>query len=307
MPVPAFTQQLEGSDGIYAIQFITKGEIIMRMSSLLATQRILLINWFIAPALGIWIWISNGFFMAVLFVVIWLIADKVWDWLTGLMITGAGRIGASEHEASQMEISGKVPERMAFVMIVDLLGTFILPWVIAGFFLGWFETSSSIPNTSTNPVLEQLTQNQQWLTEYPALIKAVEKADSSQLSTSYTVLADGTSKVELLLSKTADKGFILTMKLPRGVQSSIDPNTGEKVQGDVAPTIIIRDHDLDGLPDDFKIEPSGQPLFKEKVTDEGFIIYRDAPEHHVILAQWAIGVGYSINYFLHGRGSLTTK
>jgi len=279
----------------------------MRMSSLLATQRILLINWFIAPALGIWIWVNSGFFMAALFVVIWLIADKVWDWLTGLMITGAGRIGANEHEASQMEISGEVPERMAFMMIVDLLGTFILPWVIAGFFLGWFGTSNSLPNASTNPVLERLTQNKRWLAEYPALIEAVEKADSNQLSTSYTVLADGTSKVELLLSKTTDKGFILTMKLPKGVQSSIDLNTGEKVRSDVAPTIIIRDHNLDGLPDDFQIEPSGQPLYKEKVTDDGFIIYRDDPEHHVILAQWAIGVGYSINYFLHGRSSLTTK
>jgi hypothetical protein len=285
----------------------------MRISGLLATQRILLINYVIAPALGIWIWIKNGFFIAALFVVIWLIADKAWDWLTGLMITGAGRIGANEHEASQMEISGEVPERMAFMMIVDLLGTFLLPWVVAGFFLVWFGTAkNSLPNTSTypateqltqtstNPVLEQLTQNKWWLAEYPALIEAVEKADSNQLSTSYAVLADGNSKVELLLSKMPDTGFILTMKLPKGVQSSIVLNTGEKVQSDVAPTIIIRDHNLDGLPDDFQIEPSGQPLYKEKVTDDGFIIYRDVPEHHVILAQWAIGIGYSINYFLHG-------
>ena len=291
----------------------------MRMSSLLTTPRILLINWFIAPALGIWIWVSNGFFMAVLFVAIWLTADKVWDWLTGLLIAGAGRIGASEQEASQMEISGEVPERMAFMMIVDLLGTFILPWVVAGFFLGWFGTSNSLPNTSTypapeqstqtypNPVLERLTQNKWWLAEYPALIEAVEKADNNKLSTSYVVVADGTSKVELLLSKTADKGLILEMKLPKGVQSSINPNTGEKIPSDVAPTIVIRDHNLDGLPDDFKIEPAGQPLYKENFTDDGFIIYRDDPEHHVVLAQWAIGIGYSINYFLHDHSSLKTK
>ena len=291
----------------------------MKMSSLKATLRILLINWFIAPALGIWIWVKSGFLSAILFVVIWLIADKVWDWLTGLLITGAARIGANEDEAFEIEISGEVPGRMASMMIVDLLGTFLLPWVVAGFFLGLFGTLNSLPNTSTylvpeqstqtytNPVLERLTQNKWWLAEYPALIEAVEKADSNQLLTSYTVIADGTSKVELLLSKSTDKGFILKMKLPKGVESSIDLNTGEKVRSDVAPTIIIRDHNLDGLPDDFQVEPSGQPLYKEKVTDDGFIIYRDDPEHHVILAQWAIGVGYSINYFLHGRSSLTTK
>lgn len=291
----------------------------MKMSSLQATPSILLINWLAAPALGIWIWIKNGFFSAVLFVIIWLIADRVWDWLTGLLIVGAGRIKANEREALQMVIADEVPGRMAFMMIVDPLGTFILPSVVAGFVLGWFGTPNSLPNTSTypvperstqtytNPVLERLTQNKWWLVEYPALIEAVEKADSNQLSTSYRVLADGTSKVELLLSKTTDKGFILTMKLPKGVLSSIDPNTGENVRSDVAPTIIIRDHNLDGLPDDFQMEPSGQPLYKENVTDDGFIIYRDAPEHHVILAQWAIGVGYSISYFLHGRSSLTTK
>lgn len=83
---------------------------------------------------------KTGFFSAVLFVIIWLIADKVWDWLTGLLIVGAGLIKASEHEASQMDISGEVPGRMAFMMIVDLFGTLVLPWVVAGFFLGWLAT-----------------------------------------------------------------------------------------------------------------------------------------------------------------------
>lgn len=292
----------------------------MRMKSLLAAQRILLINWVVVPVLGIWIWIKSGFFIVALFVVIWLIADKIWDWLTGFLIAGAGQIGASEQEASHMAISGEVPERIAFMMIIDLLGTFLLPWVFASLLLGWcgtakdslldtptYPTTEQLTQTSTNPVLEQLTQNKWWLDEYPILIQAVEKAENNQLSTSYTVLADGTSKVELLLSKTPDTGFILTMKLPKGVQSSINPSTGEKLQNDVSPTIIIRDHNLDGLPDDFQIEPSGQPLYKEKITDDGFIIYRDDPNHKAILTQWAIGIGYSINYFLHGQSSLTIK
>lgn len=112
----------------------------MRMSSLLSTQRILLINWIIAPALGIWILIDSGFLRAASFVIVWLISDKVWDWLTGLMISRAGRIGANERDLSQTKISDEVPQRMAFMMIVDLLGTFMLPWIVAGFFLGWFGT-----------------------------------------------------------------------------------------------------------------------------------------------------------------------
>ncbi len=104
----------------------------MKIRRLKATQKILRINWVVVPALGIWIWIKSGIFNAIVFVIIWLVADKIWDWLTRLLTAGAGRIGASEYEEFQMQISGEVPGRMAFMMIFGLLGTFILPWVVAG-------------------------------------------------------------------------------------------------------------------------------------------------------------------------------
>jgi len=104
----------------------------MKMSSLLITQRILLINWVIAPALGIWIWAKRGFFSAALFIIIWLIVDKVWDWLTELLMVNVARIGANEEEASEIETYGEVPTRITSIMVVDLLGTLVLPWIIAG-------------------------------------------------------------------------------------------------------------------------------------------------------------------------------
>jgi hypothetical protein len=104
----------------------------MKISRLKATQKILRINWVVVPALGMWIWVTSGLFNAVLFVIIWLVADKIWDWLTRLLTAGAGRIGATEYEEFQMQISGEVPGRKAFMMIFGLLGTFILPWVVAG-------------------------------------------------------------------------------------------------------------------------------------------------------------------------------
>ena len=109
----------------------------MKMSNLLMIQRILLINWIIAPALGIWIWTKRGFFSAALFIIIWLIADKVWDWLTELLMANVARIGANEEEAFEMVTSGEVPARMASIMFVDLLGTLVLPWIIAGLFLAY--------------------------------------------------------------------------------------------------------------------------------------------------------------------------
>jgi hypothetical protein len=45
----------------------------------------------------------------------------------------------SEREALWRATSGEVPGRIAFMMIVDLLGTLLIPWVVGGFFLGWFQ------------------------------------------------------------------------------------------------------------------------------------------------------------------------
>jgi len=109
----------------------------MKMNSLLMTQRILLINWIIAPALGIWIWVKGGFLRAALFIIIWLIVDKVWDWLTEVLMANVSRIGANEEEAVEIETTGEVPTRLGSMMIVDLLGTLVLPWIIAGLFLAF--------------------------------------------------------------------------------------------------------------------------------------------------------------------------
>jgi len=109
-----------------------------------------------------------------------------------------------------------------------------------------------------------------------------------------------TSKVELYLSKKADNELVLKTTLPQKATFSVDPKTGEKRPSETPPVIIIRDHDLDGLPDDFHMEPSGTPLYKEQFSADGFIKYRDSPEHQVILLQWIIGIKYATNYFLHG-------
>lgn len=266
----------------------------MKMKSLQATQSILLINWVIAPALGIWIWIKDSFFRAALFVIIWLIADKVWDWLSGLLIAGAGRIRTNEDEAFRMEISGNVPGRMAVMMIVDLLGTLLLPWVVAGVMLGWFQTSIAL---STPSVKEW------WLLEYPELIQQVENSHNRTLSTDYRTGPQGTAEVKLTLICKENGGLILKVNLPPQAIFSVDQKSGEKQSSPTAPVVIIRDHNEDGMPDDFDMEPRGDPLHKETVTDDGFIKFRSGPDHQSIWMQWSISIGFSVNHFLHGFDS----
>lgn len=187
-----------------------------------------------------------------MFVIIWLIADKVWDWLTGLLIAGASQTKVSEHEAFQMKISGEVPGRMAFMMIVDLLGTFLLPWVVAGFFLGWLGTPNSLSSTSAK---------EWWKTEYSALIHAEGTINNRMLSTNYRTGPSCEAEVKLTLISKVNDGQTLKLNLPFQAILSIGPKTGERKPSSILPVITIRDHNEDGIPDDFNMEPSGEPMY----------------------------------------------
>ena len=163
------------------------------------------------------------------------------------------------------------------------------------------------PHAVPTPIIEQLPADNWWFSEYAALVETVEKSENNTLSTSYATGPRLSAKVEISLFKKPGGSLVLKLKPPREAVFSVDPKTGDEIPSKTAPTITIRDHNLDGLPDDFLMEPSGESVYREKYTDDGFTIYRDSPDHQVFLAQWVIGIGYSTNYFLHGVESFRPR
>jgi hypothetical protein len=110
----------------------------MKTESLKSAKIILLVNWAAIPTLFIWIVIKVSFMSSIIFLVLWLVIDKIWDWVSGLVIEVTGKVGASEKEALEMQLEGYLPARMAIMMIIDLIGALAIPWIIAGFYLLWF-------------------------------------------------------------------------------------------------------------------------------------------------------------------------
>ncbi len=106
----------------------------MRMNTLLASQRILLVNWIVGPGFAVLVGYKSGVASAVGFIIIWLIADKAWDWLTGVLIAIAGQKPSGDEE-SAAALYGDIPPRVGLLMVTDLLGTLLLPWIIAGILL----------------------------------------------------------------------------------------------------------------------------------------------------------------------------
>ena len=142
-----------------------------------------------------------------------------------------------------------------------------------------------------------------WRSEYPSLIKKVENTKNHMLTTIYKTGPNLSAEGKYEILKIPKKGLVFKSILPKEAIVSVDPNTGNTEPSANRPQIIIRDHDLDGIPDDFTMKPKGTPFYNEKLTKDGFIKYRNSPEHKVILMQWVLGIGYSINHFLHGIDS----
>jgi hypothetical protein len=108
--------------------------------TLLKIKNIIIVNWFVLPSLGIWLWIRRGILSALFFVLIWLITDQLWDWLTAFLIMIVAKTVKDEdfYEMWKAGFLYRVPLRVALMMIMQVLGILVLPWVIVGFFLGWF-------------------------------------------------------------------------------------------------------------------------------------------------------------------------
>lgn len=61
---------------------------------------------------------------------------------------------------------------------------------------------------------------------------------------------------------------MLKIELPREAMFSVDSKTGKKIPSETSTLITIRDHNLDGIPDDFSL-PGG--FYNQELTNDGFI------------------------------------
>jgi len=110
----------------------------VNFDSLKRIQLVLLLNWIVAPALGVLVWVERSLLSAIGFLVVWLIADGTWDWVTDRLILRSFAFGSSEEQLFGSNMRREISLLSATTMLADTLGTLALPWVAAGFFLEWF-------------------------------------------------------------------------------------------------------------------------------------------------------------------------
>ena len=106
------------------------------MRAALSFQKLLLLNWLVAPGLCLAVMIRTGFIKGVGFFILWLFVDWLWGKVTSMllvMVSGS----MSDYGQFKAAVYGEVPFRVAFVMFVDVIGHLVVPWLVGGYYLGW--------------------------------------------------------------------------------------------------------------------------------------------------------------------------
>jgi len=153
-------------------------------------------------------------------------------------------------------------------LIVILIIMLISEWTPLNLILGPQYENNKAPYADSI-----LSQNLWSFSEYSNLLKVIDNAPNNEIETSYKTGPGGLSKIEITLSNKG-RGLLLVMKLPKQAVMAYDEDNNKMIPSDTNPLIFIRDNNLDGQPDDFKMEP-GIPPDNSIATSDGFFKIQD--------------------------------
>ncbi len=135
-----------------------------------------------------------------------------------------------------------------------------------------------------------------WHVEYSDLIKVITQSPHRALVTTYRAGSTGSTEGRLKASIGKDGGMVLQLVL------AMSGSLAEQVNATHV-TTVVRDNDGDGLPDEFQTIPKLEMGYTGPVTLEGFIPLTPGPLFDDVYVLWSQGIGYAVNFFLHGYDS----
>ncbi|HHZ82922.1 MAG TPA: hypothetical protein EYN60_02705 [Nitrospirales bacterium] len=135
-----------------------------------------------------------------------------------------------------------------------------------------------------------------WHVEYTDLIEVIKQSPHRAIATSYRAGSTGNRQGRLKTSIGKDGGVVLQLVL------GIDGSLSDVVNAPQV-TTVMRDNDRDGTPDEFQTIPAMEWGYTGPVTLEGFIPLKREAGFDVVYGLWSQGIGYAVNFFLHGYDS----
>jgi hypothetical protein len=146
-----------------------------------------------------------------------------------------------------------------------------------------------------------------WREEYAALLARLDAAPDRTLSVSYASGPKGEEFVRIKINRGGRGEVVLTNDGPgKTVRHWSEDGTdlGHE-QGRVV--TVFRDVDADGALDEFRMNVpdwGGGTIEPEEFTPDGFMRFRECEVHESMQLLWQIGMGFSVNHFLHGSDSV---
>jgi hypothetical protein len=155
---------------------------------------------------------------------------------------------------------------------------FLVFFITAAKWSGWsfgnmlfgpqYQASSTAQQTAPpdGQVFAAFKERAWWLAEYQQLNAALDQA-GGKLSASYRTGPEGQGVVHTELTRGPGHGLTLVVDAPPQSVKSLDKTTGRLITQDHRNVFTIRDVDLDGMPDQVRMEPAGEPISQESFTE----------------------------------------
>ena len=137
-----------------------------------------------------------------------------------------------------------------------------------------------------------------WLPDYPRLNAMVDKAGGT-LSASYETGPDGKSIVSIELRRGPGAGLTVVIDMPRRAFMPFDERTGLAVPEDHRLVLFLRDIDLDGYPDETRMEPAARSLPGASMTADGFMRIEDSVYGGRVASFWENSLMFCERALLH--------
>ena len=137
-----------------------------------------------------------------------------------------------------------------------------------------------------------------WASHYADLFQAVDNSERGSLRASYRAGPTGDATVSVALHMTADGGVVQVV-IPEGALS-VSNGSGALGPVDSAVLVTMRDHDFDGIPDDYRHDDGASLGYDGRLAEKQFTELTSSPEHQGIMAVWHVAVSFCVNYFLDG-------
>jgi hypothetical protein len=166
-------------------------------------------------------------------------------------------------------------------------GSLVLRGISVALIVAILRTGTGTGDSDTPYTKPDLTR---FTAEFPGLIRRLREAPAQTLHLTYRP-EDYEGELAQLTLSLEEGGFFMRLELP---SDAFVTETGDPSLGGERPVVLMRDHDIDGTMDDFRVPGLTPTGGVSGLSDDGFLRYVGSQEQQVFGFMWDHGIAFAV-------------